>query len=203
MRTITAIESVTLDGVMQAPGGADEDTRGDFAHGGWARPYMDHVMGEAMGAGMAAGGPLLFGRRTYEQFASFWPHQTDGNPFTPVLDAAEKYVASTTLPAGHRFAWQHSTLLGGDVPAAVAALKAGDGADLTVLGSGVLVRALLERGLVDELVLMIHPLVLGSGTRLFPDRGRAYDLRLVSCVPTTTGVIIATMRPQAPTGDAR
>lgn len=196
MRTITAIESVTLDGVMQAPGAPDEDTRGGFAHGGWAQPYMDHVMGEAMADGMAAGGPLLFGRRTYEQFAAFWPHQTDGNPFTPVLDAAHKHVASTTIASDEALPWVNSTLLGGDVPAAVAALKEQEGADIDILGSGVLVRSLLEHGLIDTLVLMIHPLVLGSGTRLFPEQGRAYDLELASSVPTSTGVIIATMRPR-------
>ena len=194
MRKITAIESITLDGVMQAPGSADEDTRGGFAHGGWGPPYMDHVMGEAMGGGMAAGGPLLFGRRTYERFASFWPHQTDGNPFTPVLDAAQKYVASSTLTSDAELPWQNSTLLGGDVPAAVRALKERDGKDVGILGSGELVRSLLGHELIDELVLLIHPLVLGAGTRLFPAEGPAYRLDLVSSVTTTTGVIIATMR---------
>ena len=134
MRTITAIESITLDGVMQAPGAPDEDTRGGFGHGGWAQPYMDQVMGEAMGSGMAAGGPLLFGRRTYEQFASFWPHQTDGNPFTPVLDAAQKYVASSTLTGDRDLPWQNSALLGADVPNAVRALKEGSGEDIGILG---------------------------------------------------------------------
>ena len=195
MRTITAIESVTLDGVMQAPGAADEDTRGGFAHGGWGPPYMDHVMGEAMGGGMAAGGPLLFGRRTYEQFASFWPHQTDGNPFTPVLDAAQKYVASSTLTSESELPWRNSTLLGGDVPAAVRALKEQDGKDIGILGSGVLVRSLLDHGLIDELVLLIHPLVLGDGRRLFPEQGPTYRLDLNSAITTTTGVIIGTMRP--------
>ncbi len=199
MRTITAIESVTLDGVMQAPGAAEEDTRGGFAHGGWARPYMDHVMGEAMAEGMAAGGPLLFGRRTYEQFASFWPHQTDGNPFTPVLDAAQKYVASSTLTSDRDLPWQNSTLLAGDVPARVRALKEQDGKDIGILGSPTLVRSLLGHGLIDELVLLIHPLVLGAGTRLFPDQGPAYRLDLVSTLETTTGVIIATMRPSEST----
>jgi dihydrofolate reductase len=196
MRRIAAVESITMDGVMQAPGGAGEDTRGGFRHGGWARPYMDHVMGEAMGGRMAAGGgPLLFGRRTYEQFASFWPHQADGNPFTPVLNAAQKYVASATLASDRELAWQNSALIGGDVPAAVRALKEQDGKDLGVLGSGQLVRSLLDHGLIDELVLMIHPLVLGAGTRLFGDHGRSYRLELVSTITTTTGVIIATMRP--------
>jgi len=201
VRTITAIESVTLDGVMQAPGAADEDTRGGFGHGGWARPYMDEVMGQAMAGGMAAGGPLLFGRRTYEQFAGFWPHQSDGNPFTPVLNAARKYVATTTIPSDDALPWENSTVIGGDVPSAVAALKEQDGQDIGILGSGVLVRSLLERGLIDSLVLLIHPLVLGRGIRLFREDGPAYGLRLESCVPTTTGVMIATMAPQGPAED--
>ncbi len=195
MRKITAIESITLDGVMQAPGSPDEDTRGGFGHGGWAQPYMDHVLGEAMGSGMAAGGPLLFGRRTYEQFASFWPHQTDGNPFTPVLDAAHKYVASSTLTDDRDLPWQNSSLLAPDVPGAVRALKEEEGKDIGILGSGVLVRSLLGQGLIDELLLLIHPLVLGEGTRLFPEHGPTYGLDLASAVTTTTGVIIATMRP--------
>jgi dihydrofolate reductase len=195
MRTITAVESVTLDGVMQAPGGPDEDTRGGFRHGGWARPYMDDRLAEAMGERMAAGGSLLFGRRTYAQFASFWPHQTDGNPFTPVLNARRKYVASSTLSSDRDLPWQNSTLLGGDAAAAVRALKEQDGDGIGILGSGTLVRSLLEHRLIDELVLLIHPLVLGEGTRLFPVEGPAYPLDVGSTVTTTKGVIIATMRP--------
>ena len=137
-------------------------------------------------------GPLLLGRRTYEDFSSFWPKQTD-NPFTEVLDKAEKHVASTTLRAP--LPWSNSTLLEGDAADAVAGLKRQPGKDLTVLGSGELVQSLRRRDLVDRYLLLIHPLVLGSGRRLFPDGGPAGPLRLVDSVTTTTGVVIATYEP--------
>jgi dihydrofolate reductase len=192
MREITVFNSLTLDGVMQAPGRPDEDTRGGFAAGGWAAPYMDEVMGRVAAEGMAGPGAMLLGRRTYEDFHGFWPNQTD-NPFTEVLDNTRKYVASTTLrePLG----WRNSTLLEGDAAEAVARLKEQPGEDLTVLGSGELVQSLRRRDLVDRYVLLLHPLVLGSGRRLFPDGGPASTLRLVDSVPTTTGVIIATYQP--------
>jgi dihydrofolate reductase len=192
MRTLTVFNSLTLDGVMQAPGRPDEDTRGGFAHGGWAAPYMDEVMGRVAAEGMAGPGALLLGRRTYQDFHSFWPHQTD-NPFTEVLDNTRKYVASTTL--AEPLPWRNSTLLEGDAAEAVARLKEQPGEDLTVLGSGELVESLRRRDLVDRYVLLLHPLVLGSGRRLFPDGGPAATLRLVDSVPTTTGVIIATYQP--------
>jgi dihydrofolate reductase len=192
MRELTVFNSVTLDGVMQAPGRADEDTRGGFAHGGWATPYMDEVMGRVAAEGMADAGPLLFGRRTYEDFHSFWPHQT-GNPFTEVLDNADKYVASRTLR--EPLPWRNSTLVEGDAAEAVARLKREPGKGLTVLGSGELVQTLRRHDLVDSYVLLLHPLVLGTGRRLFPDGGPYAELRLVDSVPTTTGVIIATYRP--------
>ena len=192
MREITVFNSVTLDGVTQAPGRPDEDTRGGFANGGWAAPYMDEVMGRVAAEGMAGPGALLLGRRTYEDFHGFWPHQTD-NPFTEVLDNTRKYVASRTL--WEPLPWRNSTLLEGDAAEAVARLKEQPGEDLTVLGSGELVQSLRRRDLVDRYVLLIHPLVLGSGRRLFPDGGPASTLRLVGSVPTTTGVIIATYQP--------
>jgi dihydrofolate reductase len=192
MSKVTVFNSLTLDGVMQAPGRPDEDTRGGFSHGGWAAPYMDEVMGRVAAEGMAGSGSLLLGRRTYEDFYSFWPNQTD-NPFTEVLDNTRKYVASRTLrePLG----WRNSTLLEGDAADAVARLREQPGEDLTVLGSGELVRSLMGRDLVDEYMLLIHPLVLGSGRRLFPDGGTLARLRLVDSVATTTGVIIATYQP--------
>jgi dihydrofolate reductase len=192
MRAITVFNSLTLDGVMQGPGRPDEDTRGGFAHGGWAAPYSDEVMGRVAAEGMAGPGALLLGRRTYQDFHGFWPNQTD-NPFTEVLDNTRKYVASTTLR--EPLPWRNSTLLEGDAAEAVARLKEEPGEDLTVLGSGELVQSLRRRDLVDRYVLLIHPLVLGSGRRLFPDGGPAATLRLVDSVPTTTGVIIATYRP--------
>jgi dihydrofolate reductase len=189
---VVVINHVTLDGVMQAPGGADEDARDGFAHGGWAVPGNDEVMGRFLGAGMSQGGSLLFGRRTYEQFATYWPAQTD-NPVTEVLNRARKYVASTTL--SEPLPWESSTLLGGDATTAVAELREEADGDLTVLGSGVLVQSLMRRDLVDRYVLMIHPLVLGSGRRLFPDGGPTTSLRLLDSLTTTTGVTIATFQP--------
>jgi dihydrofolate reductase len=193
MRKLTVVESVTLDGVMQAPGGAEEDTRDGFAHGGWAVPYHDAVMAEAMGRRMAGSrGPLLFGRRTYEQFATYWPHQPDDNPYAAQLNRVEKLVASTTLR--EPLPWANSRVLPGDAADAVAALKAEDGPDIGVLGSGVLVQALLRRGLVDSFLLLVHPLVLGTGRRLFPDGGAPAALELEDSLTTTTGVVIATLR---------
>jgi dihydrofolate reductase len=188
MRHISVINNLTLDGVMQAPGRPDEDRRDGLDHGGWAAPYYDEVLGRAMAERMARGGALLLGRRTYEDFASFWPKQTD-NPFTPVLNQRRKYVASTTLE--EPLPWENSVLLRGDAVDAVAGLDE----DLGVLGSGVLVRALLRAGLVDELVLTIHPLVLGSGRRMFADDGTLAAFRLVDATPTTTDVLIAIYEP--------
>jgi dihydrofolate reductase len=192
MRKLVVFNSLTLDGVMQAPGRPDEDPRGGFAHGGWAQPYNDEVMAKVVAQGMADPGSLLLGRRTYEDLFSYWPHQTD-NPFTEVLDNTRKYVASTTL--AEPLPWRNSTLLEGDAADAVAALKRQPGRDLTVLGSGQLVQSLRRRDLVDTYVLLIHPLVLGSGRRLFPDGGGPDRLRLVDSVATTTGVLIATYEP--------
>jgi dihydrofolate reductase len=185
MRRIIVTNHVTLDGVMQAPSGSDEDTRGGFEHGGWAVPYGDEVLGAVMAEEMAKAPDLLFGRQTYEHFAGFWPKQTD-NPFTPVLNAAQKYVVSTTLR--EPLPWVNSTLLEGDD--AVAALKETPGKDLVILGSGALIGTLRRRDLIDEYMLTIHPLVLGSGQRLF-EEGTAAQFRLVDAKPTTTGVIIA------------
>jgi dihydrofolate reductase len=190
MREISVTEHVTLDGVMQAPGRPDEDRRGGFEHGGWAIPNNDEVMARVMGEGMARGGPLLFGRRTYEDFYGFWPHQKD-NPFTDVLNDVEKFVASRRLT--EPLPWNNSTLLRGDAADAVKELKEQPGEDIGVLGSGELVQSLIRHQLVDEYLLMIHPLVLGSGRRLFPE-GVHSSLRLVDSVTTTTGVLIATYR---------
>jgi dihydrofolate reductase len=192
MSRIVVVNNLTLDGVMQAPGRPDEDTRHGFEHGGWAAPYYDEVLGRFMGQRMADPGPLLLGRRTYEDFASYWPHQTD-NPFTAVLDRAQKYVASHTLT--EPLPWQNSTLLSGDAVEAVARLKAESAQNIGVLGSGELLRSLIPAGLVDEYVLVIHPLILGGGRRMFADDGAYAALRLVDSVTTTTGVVIATYRP--------
>ena len=190
MGRIVVFESVTLDGVMQAPGRPDEDTRGGFKHGGWAVPYADAVTGGM--AGQSSGGGLLFGRRTYDDFYSVWPKQKD-NPFTEILNKTQKYVASRTLqePLG----WSNSTLLKGDAPQAVADLKRREGSDLIVLGSGELVHSLMPYGLIDQYILLIHPLVLGTGRRLFGEGTPMASLKLTDTKTSTTGVVIATYRP--------
>jgi dihydrofolate reductase len=194
---------VTLDGVMQAPARSDEDTRGGFTHGGWAVSNNDEVMSRVMGEGMARGGEqgggLLLGRRTYEDFYAVWPNRTD-NPFTEVLNNRQKYVASTTLQ--EPLPWSNSTLHKGDAAEAVARLKEQPGGDLAILSSGELIHALMRRSLIDEYLLMIHPLVLGSGHRLFPDGVAFARLRLIDTKTTTTGVIIATNRTAEPTSEA-
>jgi dihydrofolate reductase len=189
MRKLTVSEFVSLDGVMQAPGGADEDTEGGFRQGGWQMAYFDDVAGERIGASMAQTGAFLFGRKTYEIFASYWPTQPDDNPFAKILNGLPKYVASTTL--GEPLAWQNSTLLQGDVAKAVAELKEGEGGNIVVLGSGGLVQTLYENDLVDEYALMIHPIVLGSGKKLFREVPKK-PLKLADSVTTSTGVVMAT-----------
>jgi dihydrofolate reductase len=189
MAQVIVTNHVTLDGVMQAPGRPDEDTRGGFAHGGWAAPRIDEVMAGVMAKGMADPGPLLLGRRTYEDFYGFWPKQTD-NPFTPLLNQVRKYVVSTTL--SEPLPWTNSALIAGDVAEAVSELKRESEKDIGVLGSGELIGTLQRAGLIDRYVLMIHPLVLGSGKRLFGDDGTFEELGLVDSVTTTTGVLIAT-----------
>lgn len=196
MGNVVVINNLTLDGVMQAPGRPDEDVRGGFERGGWAIPFNDEVMARVMGEGMTRPGALLLGRRTYLDFAGFWPKQPD-NPYTEVLNSRQKYVASRTLR--EPLPWMNSTLLEGDAAEAVARLKE-QPVDLAVLGSGELIRSLMARRLVDEFMLLIHPLVLGSGRRMFTDGGACAALQLVDSVTTTKGVIIATYRPGEPSG---
>jgi len=184
---------LTLDGVMQAPGRPDEDRRGGFEHGGWMLPYADAVQAASVSRSMAETEALLFGRRTYEDFFSVWPNRTDDNPFTDVLNRTQKYVASRTLEGP--LPWVNSTLLRGEAAETVAELRDRPGENLVVLGSGELVRSLMRCSLVDEYVLSIHPLILGSGRRLFDDASAFARLELVSVTPTTTGVVIATYRP--------
>ena len=191
-RRIVVFTSLTLDGVMQAPARPDEDVRGGFQHGGWAVPYSDASMAAAAGELMATTEGLILGRRTYEDFYSVWPNRTD-NPYTEVLNNAQKYVASRTLK--EPLPWVNSTLLKGDAAQAVAGLKEQPGKDLVILGSGELVRSLMRSNLIDRYILLIHPLVLGSGKRLFPDGGSPAPLRLIDSKTTTTGVVIATYVP--------
>lgn len=190
MSKIVVFNHLTLDGVMQAPGRADEDLRGDFPYGGWALPANDAILGQVAGENMTTSGGLLLGRRTYLQFHSSWGQRTDPNPFTDVLNKAPKFVASTTLH--EPLPWMNSTLLQGDVADAVRRLKEEPRKDLVVMGSGELLRTLMQHNLVDRYVLMIHPLILGSGRRLFPDGATYSRLRLVDSKTTTTGVMIGT-----------
>lgn len=193
MRRVVVINNVTLDGVMQAPGRPDEDTRGGFEHGGWAvMPNSDPVISSTMGERMAQSGGLLLGRRTYEDLLSYW--NTQDSPFKEALNDAPKYVASRTLR--EPLPWPNSTLLEGDAADAVAVLKQEPGNDLQIMGSGELVQSLMTRDLIDEYMLLVHPLVLGSGRRLFADGGAVASLRLVDDASTTsTGVVIATYQP--------
>jgi dihydrofolate reductase len=193
MGKVIVIEHLTLDGVMQAPGHPDEDPRDGFEHGGWANRRQDPAMREVMGAHMSSVWSLLAGRTTYGRFADYWPKR-EPNPFTEALDRVQKYVASTTLT--EPLPWQNSILLKDDAADAVARLKKELGENLVVFGSGVLVRSLMPRDLVDEFVLLIHPLVLGSGRRLFPDTGSNLSaFQLVDSATTGTGVVIGTYRP--------
>jgi dihydrofolate reductase len=193
MRKVSVTEFLSLDGVMQGPGDPDEDRSGGFAHGGWHLPYVDDVFMKSATEGMAETGGFLFGRKTYEIMAAHWPLQPDSDPFAAVLNGLPKYVASTTLR--EPLEWKGSSLLQGDVPAAVGELKEQPGGALVVLGSGELVRTLLDHDLVDELQLMIDPILLGSGKRLFPEAGPKRPLRLVSSITSSTGVLITTYTP--------
>ncbi|MDA3627683.1 dihydrofolate reductase family protein [Saccharopolyspora sp. WRP15-2] len=189
MRSIRATMFVTLDGVVQGLGRPDEDTRGGFAHGGWGPQYNDEVMGRELGKGMANPGDMLFGRRTWQDFTAAWGRATDGNPFTAHMNAATKYVVSRTLPDTD--AWQNSILLRGDAADTVAELKVQPGNDLSINGSASLVRNLHAAGLIDHYTLLIHPLTLGGGARLFDGPAPLTEFELTGSVTTGKGVIIA------------
>lgn len=181
---------VTLDGVIQAPGHPDEDRRDGFEQGGWAAPFHDETMMQAAREGMTKSESFLFGRVTYEAMRVAWSGQPDDNPFANVLNNRRKYVASRTLTAP--LEWRGSTLLEGDAAAAVAELKQRPGKDVVILGSGDLIQALMARDLIDEFNILVHPVVLGHGRRLFPDGGPSGSFRLTKSTPTTTGVVMTT-----------
>jgi dihydrofolate reductase len=192
MRTLSVIEFVTLDGVMQGLGSPDGDRDGGFEHGGWAEPYFDSAQAAAATEGLAATTGYLFGRHTYEKMAAFWPNQPDANPMAAHLNATPKYVATRTLT---RVTWAGARILDGDLVPAVRKLKEdGDGV-LAVLGSGVLVQDLIAADLVDGYTLFVHPLLLGTGKRLFRGMDRPRPLRLTSCAQTGTGVLMLTYAP--------
>lgn len=192
MRNVVVNEFLSLDGVMQAPGSPDEDRRGGFEHGGWHMPYVDDDLAAAALEAMDDSDGFLLGRRTYEIFANYWPSAPQDDPFAERMNRLAKYVVSETLD---EVDWTNSTLLEGDAAEAVAELKARPGKDLQVLGSGQLVRTLMENDLVDEYSLMIDPVVLGSGNRLFGDGIPTTALELVDVEATETGTAILTYRP--------
>ena len=194
MRIVTS-DFMSLDGVVQAPGGREEDTDGGFANGGWSMPYFDaDTMGPAIGQAMASTEALLFGRRTWQTMAAAWPDRA-GDAFADQMNEIPKYVVSRTLKQDDLH-WSNSTLIAGDdAVAALTQMRESSGGDLLVMGSSALVRTLTENDLVDEYLLMIEPIVLGGGKRLFPDDGRSRPMELVSTTTSSTGVLICTYRP--------
>jgi dihydrofolate reductase len=190
---VVVTEFMSLDGVVQAPGGPDEDRDGGFEHGGWSHPYFDvEVMGPAIGAGMERAEALLYGRRTWQGMAAAWPDRA-GDPFADQMNAIRKYVVSSTLSDAD-LTWSNSELIAFDD---VRALRERDGGDLVVWGSTQLVEALLADGLVDELNLMVEPILLGGGKRIFPADGAKRPLELVGAKTASTGVLVCTYRPAA------
>ena len=190
MRTLAVNTFMSLDGVMQAPGGPEEDPSGGFTHGGWSVNHWDDMMGRRIGEALGRPFDLLLGRRTYEIFAAHWPHVSD-DPVADALNGARKYVASRTLDS---VSWHNATLLQGAVPDAVAALKEQDGPELQVHGSWNLLRTLMKHDLVDEYRLWTFPVLLGEGKRLFADGTVPTGLEVVDVAPSTTGVVMATYR---------
>jgi dihydrofolate reductase len=194
MRKVIVTEWMSLDGVVQAPGAADEDTTGGFQHGGWHLPYFDDLSQKWVVETLTAAGGFLLGRRTYEILAAYWPNASEEEQVVAEpLNTRPKYVASGTLT--EPLEWQNSTVLQGNVAEAVAALKQEDGGDLLVIGSSELVQTLIEHDLVDEFRVMIDPVVVGGGKRIFRDDGVLRPLRLVEHKVTTTGAIVATYAP--------
>jgi dihydrofolate reductase len=194
VRKLAVVEFVTLDGVMQGLGGPDEDREGGFEYGGWSAPYGDEVLAGKAGAGMAQTSAYLFGRKTYEHMAAHWPYEPVENPIAASLNATQKYVVTRTLP---RLDWANSHILDGDVVKSVRDLKDDGEGFITVLGSGVLAHRLFANDLVDTYRIMLHPLVLGAGKRLFGELARPLRLRLVECTPTTKGVLLLTYEREA------
>ena len=191
MRKLIVNTFLTLDGVMQAPGGPGEDDSGDFALGGWSVNYWDEVMPEAMGEQMSRPFDLVLGRRTYDIFAAHWPHASEEEG-APIFNNATKYVASRSNPT---LEWENSVLIEGDAGAGVAALKAGDGPELQVHGSSNLLQTLLHENLIDVYNLWTFPLVIGTGKRLFGEGTVPAGLKLVDTKTSTTGVVMSTYEP--------
>jgi dihydrofolate reductase len=192
---IVLSDFMSLDGVVQAPGGADEDRDGGFDHGGWSMPFFDpESMGAAIGEAAANTEALLFGRRTYDTMAGAWPDRA-GDPFADHMNSVAKYVVSRTYTQDD-LTWNNSTLLPSeDVVGAIRDLKARPGGDISLMGSTSVARLCVEHDLVDEYLLMVEPILLGGGKRIFPDDGNARPLELVSSAVASTGVIICSYRP--------
>jgi dihydrofolate reductase len=191
MGKLTVIEFITLDGVMQGLGSPDEDREGGFAHGGWGAAYGDSVLQAAALEGMRSTGAYLFGRRTYEKMVAFWPTQPESNPMAAHLNATPKFVATRTLRDGE-LTWPNARVLSGELASAVPELKRDCDGDIAVLGSGVLVQELVALELVDSYRLFLHPLLLGTGKRLFREMAHPLHLRLAAAEPTSTGVVMLT-----------
>ena len=191
MRKLIVSTFLTLDGVMQAPGGPGEDDSGGFAHGGWSVNYWDEQMGQVMGEAMNTPFALVLGRKTYDIFAAYWPHATDDAGAKPLNDAT-KYVASRSHPT---LGWSNSVLIEGDAAEGIAALKEEDGPELQVHGSGDLIQTLLRHNLVDRFRLWIFPLIIGSGKRLFSEGTVPSGLKLTDTKVSSTGVVIGTYEP--------
>ena len=189
---LTAMVFLTLDGVYQGGGGPDEDRRGGFDRGGWQAPFGDEETGRFITSVYERMDAMLLGRVTWDIWASYWPHHDSGDPISHGINVVPKYVPSSTLKSP---TWQNTHVIDGDVEAAVRELKAEPGRDLLLQGSGVLLRWLLERDLVDELHLLIYPVVLGDGLRLFPEKGQTHRLELLDSRVTPAGVMIQTYRP--------
>jgi dihydrofolate reductase len=193
---IVIIEFMSLDGVVQAPGGPDEDTDGGFAHGGWSHPFFDEVVGGGFDDALNKAEALLYGRRTWQTMAAAWPGRA-GDPFADRINAIPKYVVSATL-GDDELTWNNTTRIPGDEAVArIRELRESDGGDLLVMGSPTLARTLIGEGLVDELRLLIEPVILGGGKSIFPDDGAAHTLELVATETSGTGVHVTTYRPAA------
>ena len=188
MRKLIVLSFISLDGVMQAPGGPEEDTSGGFKYGGWTVPYFDEFLGNVMNEQMNRSFDLLLGRKTYEIFAGYWPHHAGDDPISQGLNTAKKYVATKTLKTVD---WNNSEILQGEVATAVKKLKTLDGPDLHVHGSGNLIQTLLKNDLVDELWLKIYPVTLGNGKRLFGEGAIANAFKLQKSQTSPSGVIVA------------
>jgi dihydrofolate reductase len=195
MRKLSVVEFITLDGVMQGLGGPEEDREGGFEYGGWSGPYGNEVAQQA-GDGIGQTSAYLFGRKTYQHMAAHWPHESADNPIAASLNATPKYVATRTLRQ-EDLEWANSYVLEGDIVEGVRRLKAQGDGFITVLGSGLFAQSLIDNGLIDTYRIMLHPLVLGKGKRLFREYQRPLRLRLTGSTTTSTGVLILTYEPEA------